>query len=284
MQIKVSRNSEAGSRFLPLKIAAAQKFKVQPFEEKGILGRVRLLRVTKVRMGVPSSEPQSRNLSWRTIQATFVSFRNSALVHDVIEQCFVDELCCVDRSVDFLRSTGKVDKQLISAHPVSPIGAEQIQELLVSQSRGLLVHAEFPREELRRIGAVIANIIHRAQRSADESFYRVGLLLDLVGIHDHSRARNINIISGRGELRKALFVGKEIKWRAQHRRGDGAGSQCCKPFRRAAHRKEIDIALRLQPIFAKDAAHHGIDKAARIERADRLAFEVGNAAIFGLRV
>ena len=212
------------------------------------------------------------------------SLRDSAFAHDFIEQCFVDELCCVDRPVDFLRGTGKIDKQLISTHPVSPIRAEQIQELLVSQSRGLLVHAEFPGEELRSIGAVISDIIHRAQRSADESFYRVGLLLDLLGIHDHSGARNINIVSGRGELRKALFVSKEIEWRAQHRRGDGAGSQRRKPFRRAAHGKEIDIALRLHAIFDEDAAHHGIDKAAGIERTDRLPLEVGNAAIFGLRV
>src|SRR5688500_8456998 len=207
------------------------------------------------------------------------SLRNSAFAHDFIEQCFVDELCCVDRPVHFLCGTGKVDKQLISAHPVSPIRAEQIQELLVSQSRNLLVHAEFPGEELRSIGAVIPDIIHRAQRRAYESFYRVGLLLDLLGIHDYSRARNINIISGRGELRKALFVSKEIEWRAQHCRGDGAGSQRRKAFRRAAHGKEIDIALRLHAIFDKDAAPQGIEKAAGIERTDTRPPEVGSAEI-----
>src|SRR5688572_9792571 len=123
---------ERCSGFQPLKIAAIQKFKVQPFEDKRILGRVRLSRVNKSPDGRSQGPATIKKSLGKRFTPTFVSFRNSAFVHDFIEECFVDELCCVDRPVDFLRSTGKVDKQLISAYPVSSIRAEQIQELLVS--------------------------------------------------------------------------------------------------------------------------------------------------------
>src|SRR5688572_22782319 len=53
---------ERCSGFQPLKIAAIQKFKVQPFEDKRILGRVRLSRVNKSPDGRSKVRPQSRNL------------------------------------------------------------------------------------------------------------------------------------------------------------------------------------------------------------------------------
>ena len=53
---------ERCSGFQPLKTAAVQKFKVQPFEDKRILGRVRLSRVNKTPDGRSKARPQSRNL------------------------------------------------------------------------------------------------------------------------------------------------------------------------------------------------------------------------------
>jgi hypothetical protein len=59
---------ERRSGLQPLKMAAVQKFKVQPFEEKGIAGIFRLSGSTKVRWHIQSKvRPQSRNLSWQTI-------------------------------------------------------------------------------------------------------------------------------------------------------------------------------------------------------------------------
>ena len=47
----------------------------------------------------------------RTEPANPSSLGDSSLVRNFIEQCFVDQLRSVDRANDFLRGTGKFDKQ-----------------------------------------------------------------------------------------------------------------------------------------------------------------------------